>query len=129
MTNTDLIRFMDLNQTDLNGYNAQSAFNKDDFHRLGKKLCKEIATQLGLAPGTFEIRSNKGGIAVCGEITLHSEHLYIQFGQTMKGCFMWRTCRGMKDYTGGPNQWMPYSDLIDLTYPLSVWKKSLMQPV
>ena len=48
--------------------------NKREFHRLGKKVLKEIATRMGLTPGKdCDVSSNLGGIAVSGEITLHSD--------------------------------------------------------
>jgi hypothetical protein len=84
------------------------------FHRQGKAICQLIADDLNLPDGSYDIRSNPGGIAVSGEITLHGENIYIQFSQSpfSKG-FMYRTCNGRKDYTGGPNKWMAWEDLKD----------------
>jgi len=89
---------------------------KDKFHRLGKKVLKAIAEGMGLQSGSYNIRSNLGGPAVSGEVTLHGEHIYIQFGQFSNGCngFMYRSCMNQKDYTGGFNHWMPFEYLIDL---------------
>lgn len=87
---------------------------KQMFHKYGKSVLRDIAARLNLKPGTYEVRSNMGGIAVSGEVTLHCETLYVQFSQFSTGCgqqFMFRSCKGLKDYTGGANQWAHYSDL------------------
>lgn len=89
---------------------------KEKFHRLGKRVCRQIADAIGLQEGSFDIRSNKGGIAVSGEVTLHGEHIYIQLSQSCFGNrdrFMYRSCRDRRDYTGGPNRWMDWNDLLN----------------
>lgn len=85
--------------------------NKDQLHRAGKKALKELAVKLNLPAGGFEVRSNKGGIAVSGEVTLHSESLYVQISDSSSGRVLqvlFRTCKGMKDYSGGQNN---YADI------------------
>lgn len=80
--------------------------NKDQLHRAGKKALKALAAKLELPEGSFEVRSNKGGIAVSGEVTLHSDNLYVQIFEscTRRGLqVMFRTCKGRKDYSGGQN--------------------------
>lgn len=70
-----------------------------------------------LPSGSFDLRSNKGGIAVSGEITLHHEAVYIQVSQSALGGgmgFLIRTCRGRRDYTGGANNWNPLALLDDI---------------
>lgn len=104
----ELIR---LAKTDL-GYNETA---KAKFHRLAKSTLSDLAWQLGYAKNAYDLRSNMGGIAVSGEITLHSDELYVQLSQSMTGMgFMWRTCRHRKDYTGGANQWAAWDTLHDL---------------
>jgi hypothetical protein len=97
-------------------YNPEA---KAKFHKLGKKVCQEIADLLKLEKGTYDIRSNQGGIAVSGEVTLHGEHIYIQLDQSvlssLKDRFMYRSCKGRKDYTGGPNRWMTWFTLANYT--------------
>jgi hypothetical protein len=90
--------------------------NKAAFHSESKKVLRALAKALKLEKGQFDLRSNMGGIAVSGEVTLHSDNLYIQFQQSVLGGtqFMWRTCKGRKDYTGGQNQWMKWDDLKDI---------------
>jgi hypothetical protein len=42
---------------------------KEAFHRNARRQLKLLAAALGLPTGAFDLRSNKGGIAVSGEIT------------------------------------------------------------
>jgi hypothetical protein len=90
---------------------------KAKFHRQAETVLRRLAVALGLKKGEFDLRHNQGGIAVSGEITLHSDNLYVQFSQSCVGpdCgFMWRTCNGRKDYTGGRNQWAKWDAVNDL---------------
>jgi len=71
--------------------------------------CKSVAKDLGLKPGTFKVRTCKGGIAVPGEVILHGESLYLCLGAPMPGGELVgyaRSCKGRKDYTGGVNRWL-----------------------
>jgi hypothetical protein len=90
--------------------------DKDQYHRAAKSVLKKVAKELGFTPGSFEIRSNKGGHAVAGEITLHHEKVYIQFNDCMGGKILYRSCNGLKDYTGGPNNWMTFDALTNMKY-------------
>jgi hypothetical protein len=100
---------------------ASCAYNdaqKRSFHASSRKRLKALATALGLKAGTFDVRSNRGGIAVSGEVTLHGENLYVQICQPATGAdsgILIRACKGRKDYTGGPNNFLPLSwlDQID----------------
>ena len=79
---------------------------KREFHRLARRQLGFLAKALDLPPGSFDLRSNMAGIAVSGEITLHAEHIYVQASQPFAGFdtgILIRTCKGRKDYTGGPN--------------------------
>jgi hypothetical protein len=79
---------------------------KREFHRLARRQLGLLAKALDLAPGSYDLRSNMAGIAVSGEITLHAEHIYIQVSQPFGGFdsgILIRTCKGRKDYVGGPN--------------------------
>lgn len=81
---------------------------KDQLHRAGKKALKALAVKLELPTDAFEVRSNKGGIAVSGEVTLHTDKLYVQIFESFTGKglqVMFRTCTGRKDYTGGTNNY------------------------
>ena len=99
---------------------------KMEFHRKGKQVLKVIANELGLAPGTYDIRSNLAGRAVSGEITLHGEHIYINFEQSSLGdIFMYRSCRDRKDCSGGSNNWMKWDALLDLPSACENFKRVL----
>lgn len=89
---------------------------KTVFHREAKKALKDLAKKLGLDSSEYDLRSNKGGIAVTGEITLHTDKLYVQisgdvFGGGLK--ILYRTCKGRKDYSGGQNNFADVSKLED----------------
>lgn len=78
--------------------------DKVRFHREGAKVLRQVAKYLGLAPGKFEVRSNKGGIAVGGEVMLHSDNLYLSVSGYMggsSGYIFGRKCHGRKDYGSG----------------------------
>jgi hypothetical protein len=98
------------------GYNY---FAKEAFHREARKVLKELAKALCLAKGTFELRSNKGGIAVSGEVTLHTDTLYVQVSQSCLGpsrddsSVLYRSCKGRRDYTGGRNHFASAEALCD----------------
>src|SRR5262245_60488117 len=85
---------------------AYDAYAKVAFHRNARRRLKQLADALGLPPDTYDLRSNQGGIAVSGEITLHADHLYVQVSQSAVGYdsgILFRTSQGRKDYNGGPN--------------------------
>ena len=88
-----------------------------------KSQLRRIATALGLEPGSYDLRSNQAGIAVCGEITLHGDRLYVQVSQSAMGHHsgvLFRTCKGRKDYVGGPNNFASL-DLLNRPDELAHW--------
>ena len=96
---------------------AYDADQKHCFHSTGRKRLKALADALDFAPDSFDLRSNPGGSAVSGEVTLHHECLYVQLCQPATGWdsgILIRTCRGRKDYTGGRNHFAPLSELDDI---------------
>ena len=77
---------------------------KQRFHTAARARLRRLATTLGFPLGSFDLRSNLGGIAVSGEITLHHDDVYIQVCQPASGAdsgILIRTCQGRRDYTGG----------------------------
>jgi len=71
--------------------------------------CKSVAKDLGLKPGTYDIRTCKGGVALPGEVILHGETVYLCLGTSMPGGELVgfaRSCKGRKDYAGGVNRWL-----------------------
>jgi hypothetical protein len=85
---------------------AYDAEAKRAFHSCARRQLKQLAEALGLPPGSYDLRSNQGGIAVSGEATLHANHVYVQASQSAMGHdygILFRTCQGRNDYHGGPN--------------------------
>lgn len=85
------------------------------FHQDGRKALKRLAEALLLPDDSFDIRSNKAGPAVSGEITLHGEEVYIQLSLGGMGAdreVMFRRCRGRSDYTGERNHWASIRELL-----------------
>lgn len=83
---------------------------KNAFHRKFLSVLRTVALELGLTIDEFDVRSNKGGPAVLGEVTLHTDRLYLMVGgygfeKAGDKQFMFRTVAGRKDYQGGANQW------------------------
>lgn len=100
-------------KSDINGYSDQAQSNKDAFHKESKKFLKELAKELDLEPGSFEVRGNVGGIAGSGEITLHGEQIYVQIGSFREPSILYRTCSGRKDYSGDSNNSITMQALTD----------------
>ena len=76
------------------------------FHRRARRQLLDLAEALSLAPEAYDLRSNRGGIAVSGEVTLHADRLYGQASQPATRAdtgILFRTCEGRRDYVGGRN--------------------------
>jgi hypothetical protein len=78
-----------------------------------RKLLKQVAEELGLTKDQYDLRVNPGGIAVWGEVTLHTDNLYIQASHGCSLGVLVRTCNGRRDFTGGYNRYIPVSRLLD----------------
>jgi len=108
---------------------AYDSAQKRTFHVTGLKRLRALAKALGFASNSFDVRSNCGGIAVSGEVTLHHEKLYVQISQPATRAdtgILIRTCKGRKDYTGGRNHFASLSSLEDIT-KLASFCRSVMQ--
>lgn len=87
---------------------------KAKFGRLGKQAFKELAEYLGLKE--YDVRYNKGGIAVSGDLTLMGMYepekgIYISMNKDGFGPgVLYRTISGMKDFTGGSNNYFNESE-------------------
>jgi hypothetical protein len=83
---------------------------KRGLHKDAAAYLRMLATELGFDRNNYDMRSNKGGIAVSGEITLHTETLYVQISQWAGhgDClsFLIRGCDSRKDYSGHTNHSM-----------------------
>lgn len=87
---------------------------KKEYKSLGRRILKEIVKELGLQKGEYDIRWNPGGIAISGDHILHTDKIYIMLDDNCgSGWFAWRTCKGRKDYTGGPNQIVHWEQFVD----------------
>lgn len=86
------------------------------FHAEGRAALRRLADALGLEADRFDIRSNKGGPAVSGEITLHGETIWVQlslglFGPGREVCF--RKVTGRDDHLGDRNRWASVRELLE----------------
>lgn len=84
--------------------------HKRAFLATARARLRRLAVEFGLTPGSYDLRSNAGGVAVSGEVTLHTDAVYVQVCQPATGHdtgILIRTCRGRRDFTGGPNHFVP----------------------
>lgn len=101
-------------------WDAECSYNADNkarFHSMGRARLRQLAKEMDLPPGSYDIRSNKAGIAVSGEITLHHERVYVRVSQSCMGNhhgILIRSCKGRKDYTGGMNNFASLAMLEDM---------------
>jgi hypothetical protein len=76
---------------------------KAEFLRQSEQLCHILAAKLGLNEDQYDVRVSPGGVAVSGDVVLHTDHLYVNLSQSSLGPdwgFMYRRCQGRKDFTG-----------------------------
>lgn len=95
---------------------SYDAHAKKVFHSEGRKALRRLADALGLPDGSYDIRSNKAGIAVSGEITLHGEDVYVELCLGVLGRgreVMFRRVRGRRDYCGDRNHFAGVEDLVN----------------
>lgn len=99
----------------VNEYSAEGDAKKKALHSSGKSFLRGLAGDLNLPEGSYDVRSNKGGIAVSGEVTLHGESIYVQLSESCMGRgginVMFRNCAGKKDYSGGQNNFIDAAQL------------------
>lgn len=74
---------------------------KETLHASWRRELKKLARELGVPA---DVRSNRGGSAIMGEVVLHSDRLYMTVSLD-RNDVMYRTCQGRKDYVGGYNRW------------------------
>src|SRR4051794_9653684 len=102
---------------------AYDADAKRHFHRHVRAQLLKLAEALGLEPHEYDLRSNEGGIAVSGEITMHADRLYVQASQpaTLADTgILFRSCEGRRDYTGGHNNFASLA-LLHRPDELALW--------
>ncbi|GLT01029.1 hypothetical protein GCM10007897_24200 [Sphingobium jiangsuense] len=85
------------------------------FHSDGRKALRALADALDLADDSYDLRSNRGGIAVSGEVTLHGTAIYVQLSLGLMGAgreVMFRKVSGRTDFVGERNHWASVHDLL-----------------
>jgi len=95
---------------DGSAYNTADFNSKRSFHLTGTRLLRKVADIMGLPKGSYEARSCKGGMAVSGEVILHTNNFYVCVGRDFA---YYRSCKGQRDYTGGTNHNFP-PQLLDM---------------
>lgn len=95
---------------------------KEAFHREARRLLKSLAKDLGFPAGSFDIRSNKGGNAVSGEVVLINDNVRVEAsnpGTRHERGLMIRTCKDRTDPSAyaGRNHFAPLSWLEDDARP------------
>jgi len=97
------------------GYTEAEHAEKVAAHHAARAVLTKLARDYLMIPvGEYSIRSNMGGAAGSGEVTLHTTTLYLQIGQSCMGPsagVMFRRCNGLKDYTGGSNNFTAIESL------------------
>ncbi|QOT74542.1 hypothetical protein H5V43_21980 (plasmid) [Sphingobium fuliginis] len=89
---------------------------KRAFHAEGRRALMRLADALGLAPGSFTVRSNQAGPGVSGDVTLRGDEVWVQLSVSLMGpdheiCF--RRVQGRDDHIGERNNWASVRELLD----------------
>ena len=84
------------------------------FHAEAKRALRRLAAALGLDHAAYDLRTDVGGLAVPGEVTLHGEDVYVRvsLGGFGPGDLLFRSVRGRRDYTGACNHWAQVEELL-----------------
>jgi hypothetical protein len=73
---------------------------------LPQRQLRRLAHALGLTRSHYDLSFNAGDIGVSGEITLHSDRLYVQLSQPPgRANTLFRNCYGRRDFAGGENHY------------------------
>ena len=102
--------------SNINAYSAEGYARKRTFHQDGRRFLKQLAVALTLPNSSFDLRRNEAGIAVSGEVTLHSDTLYVQLYESAVCAgvsVLYRRCRGRRDYCGETNHFVAAADLVE----------------
>jgi hypothetical protein len=87
---------------------AHDAVAKRAFHTAAQRQLRRLAHALGLTRSHYDLRLNAGDLSASGEITLHSDRLYVQVSQPAGRAntgILFRTCCGRRDFAGGENHY------------------------
>lgn len=81
----------------------------------GRKALRALADALCLPDESYDIRVQRGGVAVSGDVTMHSETIYVQLSLGVMGAgreVMFRKVAGRKDFVGDRNHFASIHELI-----------------
>ena len=107
----------DLSSERISAYDVAGNHRKEKYHSMARRKLRKLANLMGLTAKDYRLSTNKGGIAVCGETTLHTDTLYVQVSQSCMGKgheILFRNCDGRKDYSGKRNHFAPAHRLDDV---------------
>lgn len=107
---------------------AYDSEQKKEFHRRAPVALRALAKELRFPQSEYDLRSNRDGVAVSGEVILHADTIYIQVCQSATGVdsgILIRTCEGRRDYEGGRNHLAPLS-LLDYPVELAEYVRPVM---
>jgi hypothetical protein len=107
----------DLASERITAYDAAGEARKAKYHSMARRKLGKLANLLGLTAKDYRLDTNYGGIAGCGETTLHTESLYVQVSQSCLGKgheILFRKCSDRGDYFGGTNHFAPAHRLDDV---------------
>ena len=103
---------------DINAYSDEGEQRKKAFHTAAKRFLKDLAAELRIPSSEYDLRSNVAGMAVSGEVTLDTDHLYVQLAESCVGdrgiSMLYRTCKGRKDCCGGQNNFLNMKQFADI---------------
>jgi hypothetical protein len=115
---------------DIHSYDDAANDRKTTFHRDGRTFLKHLARALGLPAGSFDLRNNRAGVAVSGEVTLHSDTLYVQLfesGFSRGVTALYRRCQGRRDFCGEMNHFASMQTLAADPHALAAFVDTLRQ--
>lgn len=112
---TSLASLSKILRTDLS-YNEEG---KDKFKRAGLRALRALAVEMNFTEN--HVSFNAGGIAVSGDLSMYGMFpdgtgVVLYLGQSITGQAGYcRSIKHLKDYKGGPNNWITLEELNDLT--------------
>lgn len=115
----------------INAYTDVGAMLKATLHKEGKRFLSDVAKELELDKSEFEIRSNLAGIAVSGEVMLHTDRLYIQIaesGMSQGIQILYRTCNGQNRFIRAVRFYEEQALLADWLRTIGQMQKGLALP-
>jgi len=109
----NVVRYISIATTPV-AYNESA---KREFLRTGEQMAILLASKMGLNEDQYDVRVNKGGPAVSGDVVLHTDAHYVRLSQSpgiLESGFLVRSCKGRGDFVGGRNHFVKWEDLRNL---------------